>query len=256
MDFAKGAEGYVRSPGLHMSDIYNSLYKKLDPKRYDKRDINGDAIPFDLKKLELGLRFEEWLEKVLAVSLLGERPGEFRTNHSPLCPSRKVEMPSGIVCPHCLAGTYYSPDYLFYEEVESILGEFKLTWYSSKGAPTGVDKFDKYFTQIKAYLYHLKMLRARLFIFFVNGQYPKGGPPSPQFRVWEMEFTQKELDKEWAMLLAHALKEKLYNHGRSKTEIYLPNARELQQAGELAAWLGEHGNVEGKAHRRSVFVSR
>lgn len=214
IDFAKGAEGYVRSAGLHMSDIYNALYKKLDPDRYDKRDINGDAVPFDLQKLEFGLRFEEMLERVLALSVLGERPGEFRTQHDPECPAAATKMPEGLFCPHCLAGTYYSPDYLFYEpEPEPVLGEFKLTWYSSKGAPNVPEKFDKYFTQIKAYLYHLRLRRARLYVFFVNGKYPRGGPPTPEFRVWKMQFTERELHDEWKMLRRFALKEGVKPHG-------------------------------------------
>jgi hypothetical protein len=170
--------------------------------------------------LEFGLRFEEMLERVLAISLLGERPGEFRTQHDEGCPARETPMPEGLFCPHCLAGTYYSPDYLFYEpEPEPVLGEFKLTWYSSKGAPNVPEKFDKYFTQIKAYLYHLKLRRARLYVFFVNGKYPKGGPPTPEFRVWRMQFTERELLDEWTMLKRFALKEGVRPHAKDTESI-------------------------------------
>lgn len=183
LDLGKPTEGYVRTPGLHMSDLYNSLHRTLDPKRYDKRDAKGNPQPMDMTKVETGTSFEEILEATLARRLLGDRPGEFTT-------------PEGII---------YSPDYLFFEEDDTILGEFKLTWYSSRNAPFD-EKFDKWFTQMKAYLYHLSMKRARLYVLFVNGNYK---PPSPKLLAWNITFTQRELTDNWNMLVRHAKKEGL-----------------------------------------------
>jgi hypothetical protein len=201
LELAKPSPGYVRTPGLHASDLYGDFYKSLDPARYDKRNSEGVALPFDLAKLELGTTFEEVLEPALAQRLLGDRPGEFVTPHADGCTD--LHEP---VCA-CGAGIIYSPDYLFDidEDGGLVLGEFKLTWYSMKDAPFG-KKFAKYFTQIKLYCYWLGLTRARLYIFFVNGDYK---PPSPVLRAWQMEFTRQELKDEYDIIARHARKKGL-----------------------------------------------
>lgn len=181
LDLAKPTEGYVRTPGLHASDLYGSFYRSFDPARYDKRrGEDGEPLGFDTTKMELGIGFEEVLERTLAERLLGARPGEFVS-------------PEGII---------YSPDYLFSED-DLILGEFKLTWYSSRGAPTD-EKFSKWLTQIKLYCHWLEIRRARLYVLFVNGDYK---PPTPALLAWELVFTPRELQDEADMIL---------RHGRSK----------------------------------------
>jgi len=159
-----------------MSDLYGELYKQLEPKRFDKRDKDGNPEPFDLTRMELGTSFEEVLEPVLAERLLGTRPGEFTTDE----------------------GVIYSPDYLFIDDDgEWVLGEFKLTWMSSRGAPHDT-KFSKWHCQMMAYCYHLNINTARLFAFFVNGDY---APPSPKLLAWEFKFTKKELVTNWNELV-------------------------------------------------------
>lgn len=175
---AKPADGYERTPGLHMSDLYSELFRQLEPKRFDRRDKDGNPEPMDLCKLELGLTFEEILEAALIESIgvgNGERPGEFTT-------------PEGVI---------YSPDFLFFEDDGMVLGEFKCTWMSAKGAPTD-PKFEKWFVQMRAYCYHLQTTKARLFVFFVNGNY---SPPSPKLLAWDISFTQRELEDNWNTLV-------------------------------------------------------
>lgn len=179
-----------RSKGLHMSDIYNDLYQDLEPNRFKR------GTPMDEQRLEMGLMFEEMLEQGLARRLgeqLGERPGEFHIT---------VEGSKGPV------RIYYTPDLLFWEpDVGIRLGEIKLTWMSSREVPrnAGVDnfppKFDKYFTQTKAYCFAIGATHARLYIMFVNGDYR---PPTPELLAWDVEFDEIELQENWSMLMNHA----------------------------------------------------
>lgn len=199
LQLAAPTDGYVRTPGLHASDLYNAFYKDFDPKRYDKRDAAGNATPLDLAKMELGTSFEEVLEPALAARLFGERPGEFVHHHAD-CDDSKL---GSVWCKqNCVI---YSPDYLFDIDGELVLGEFKCTWYSTRDAPLD-PKFAKWWTQIKLYCYWLQLRRARLYVFFVNGDYK---PPSPVLRAWEATFTQRELQDEHDLIIRNARKKGL-----------------------------------------------
>lgn len=202
---AQNAPDFVRSPGLHMSDIYNSLYKKLQPSRYDKRDEDGNPEELNRAKLEAGMGLELRLEPLIEAKYGGSRPGELFTQHTTACPHRRIRLPLGVLC-HCGAGVAYSPDWLF-DRTELALGEFKFSWYSCRDFPRD-PKFDKWICQCKAYLKHLKMTTVWVVPYWVNGKYPKGGPPSPEFeKIYELIFTQTELDDNWMTLLRHAWKE-------------------------------------------------
>ena len=215
------SEGYVRSPGLHMSDLYGSLYKHLNPKRYDKRDAEGNSLPFDELRMELGSAFEEALEPVLRQRLVGtERPGEFVTQHAAYCPKRITTVVIGDAPCFCGAGVIYSPDHFLFNGVFR-LGEFKLTWMTIASGLRD-RKFDKWFCQKKVYCHHLDTPHARLYAYFVNGHgkwewykvpdvwnpnHPEGlCPPGPLLLAWDIEFTQKELDNEWSVLVRHGRK--------------------------------------------------
>lgn len=200
-ELAKSAAGYERSPGLHMSALYGAYYKAVDPRRFDKRGKDGKELPFDLKRLELGLVFEEMLESGLKFRLTQEdRPGEFQ--------ARDLGHDFDLA---------FSPDLLIFNGVTR-LGEIKLTWMSARDVPvspeqsaeTGLpatwdgvgdaafpEKFDKYFTQVKLYLHFLRLTSARLIVFFVNGNY---APPAPVVLAWDLEFTEAECAEEWGII--------------------------------------------------------
>lgn len=188
-----------RTPGVHMSDLYNSLYQDIEPKRYDK------SRPMDPLRIIAGLALERAFERTLIHELGpllgGERPGEFETED----------------------GLPFTPDLIIVEpQVGFRLGEIKCTWMSARDCPispaqadqweldkkfvswdgkdpdvTFPPKFDKYFTQMKVYCYHIGIVHARLFIFFVNGCY---APPKPILLSWDFEFTPRELHEEWIMV--------------------------------------------------------
>lgn len=182
-DLGIGVSAGPRSAGLHMSDIYGSLYQGLEPDRYDK------SRPMNPLLLELGLEFESILEQSLKSRLtgVGERCGEFTTEE----------------------GIIYSPDLIIFNG-HTRLGEIKLTFMSSREMPVEVTdagfpaKFDKWLVQMKAYCYNLELNYARLYALFVYGDYDRSKGPNPQFRAWDIEFTARELKENWQMLMNHA----------------------------------------------------
>ncbi len=204
LDLSKPTEGYVRTPGLHMSGIYNDLYADMYPEKYSNDGFEKEGPQ---TRMTLGTAFEEVLEESLARRILGERPGEFVTQHAADCVFHRQPVlvkAFQTPCP-CGAGVIYSPDHLIFNGVTR-LGEFKCTWYSIR---QGIEdkKFDKWFCQMKAYCHHLETQHARLYVLFVNGDYswkdPYGGP---HVRAWDIEFSEGELVKNWRMLVRHAQK--------------------------------------------------
>lgn len=200
LTLAAPTEGYVRTPGLHMSEIYNDLYKGLNPKRYDKRDEHGNPLPFDDLRMEVGTSFEEVLEPAIRQRIFGaERPGEYVTQHASDCVHQRTTVYPGDPPCRCGAGVIFTPDHFLFNGVFRV-GEFKVTWMSIRKGLTD-KRFDKWFCQIKVYCYHLGTTHARLYVLFMNGDYTNY---SPVLLAWDIEFSQKELREEWAMLRRHA----------------------------------------------------
>ena len=181
LELGLSAPGYVRSPGPHASDLYGALFEALEPKRFDK------SRPMDVHKLELGMAFEEALEEALKARLIGTRPGEFTSEE----------------------GVIFSPDLLLFEKGRTRVGEIKLTWMSSRGlaeADLGgfPPKFDKWLCQIKLYARWLDTCYARLYALFVNGDYDRSRGMSPELLAWDLEFTTRELEENYQMVMNHA----------------------------------------------------
>lgn len=172
-----GKSGGERShEKLHMSDLYGRYYEVIAPRKHNQ--FISDAQPL---YMEAGLSFETMLEGAVKTRLSGERPGELTTEE-------------GIV---------YSPDLILFDGGEPRLGEIKVTWMSSKEVPREPSngfppKFEKYFTQMMAYCYHLETPYARLIAFFVNADYR---PPRPELLAWDVTFTARELKENWQKLL-------------------------------------------------------
>lgn len=170
----------VRSPGLHMSDIYGGLYKELDPKRY------GGEFSNDLC-LAMGTAWEkhfEWL--LISNGLTISRPDAFLTKE----------------------GIGFSPDLLILNGVTRV-GEIKLTWMTDI-EDIADQKFDKYLTQVKAYCYHLETPYGRIYATHINGgEKDFYGKPNPILRIYDLEFTTRELNENWQMLLNYATRKGL-----------------------------------------------
>lgn len=168
----------VRTPGLHCSDIYSALYRELEPTRYT------DA-PMNPVMLALGTAWEKHLEFLL-----------IRNE----CP---VMRPEAFVTKE---GIGFSPDLIVSNGIMRV-GEIKLTFMSLKESLDD-PKFSKYHTQAMAYGYHLGTPYARFYVTFVNGV---GGwrKPDPQFRMYDVEYTARELQDNWQMLLNFAKRRKM-----------------------------------------------
>ncbi len=168
------ASDLVRSPGLHMSQIYGSLFQQLEPRRYK----GGGAI--NPVMTALGTAWENHLEFLMGKAGIDVfRPGELVT-------------PNGIA---------YSPDRL---------AEYKVAWWmSSKDMPrrptsTFPPKFDKYICQMQSYSHNLEISSARLYVLFIQG-----AGKDPELLCYDIEFTEKELKNNWTMMMNHARKEKM-----------------------------------------------
>lgn len=184
-----GASKNPRSGGLHLSEIYNDLFARLEPKRY------STGGPINKVLLEAGVVFEELLERALVLRL-----------------QETIGRPEEIVFEDEEEGIIIkcSPDLFIIDEQGNFrIGEIKLTWKSSRDVPREAGengfppKFKKYFVQMMGYCYVAQTPYARLITLFVNGQYIPG-PPEPELLAWDIEFSTQELQENWAMLLNHA----------------------------------------------------
>lgn len=159
----------TRTDGLHVSTIIKSICQEIDPKRFSTK---GD-LPWN--RFETGFTFERVLELAFASRLPHIfRPGEIE-----------------------LDGILMSPDGI--DPDGFVLEEYKCTWMYSNDAPDST-KFWHWFVQMKAYCHALGTLRARLRVLFVNGW----GNKEPEYKVWNIAFTDAELQDNWNMILKHA----------------------------------------------------
>lgn len=164
----------VRSPGVHASDIYGDLFKKLEPKRYDYPDDGNPLL------MVLGTAWERHFEYLLGVNGIEvERPAEFMS-------------PEGIA---------YSPDLIIFNGITR-LGEIKYTSMSADDLPVDVTnvlpaKFDKYLCQMKLYAFWLGINDGWLAV-LLNHQ-----PWNPQFRMFDLHWDDDELHDNHAMCMNH-----------------------------------------------------
>lgn len=184
IDFDISASDLVRSPGLHMSDIYNDLYKKLDPRRYKSKSDFTESLPL---MGALGTAWENQLEYLLRkAGQDAHRPEEFRTKE----------------------GIAFSPDLLL-ANGHLRLGEIKLKWMSSKDMPraaTSVNAFppgfQKHLTQMMSYCWNLETPYARIYSNHLIGNGRK--PYKPELLIYDLEFSPREMRDEYQALINHA----------------------------------------------------
>lgn len=173
---------------LHLSDIYKSILTRLQPKRY--------GSPMDAaarRRMEVGIMFENMLERGLSEKYSVIRPGEIISDE----------------------GVYMSPDGI--NPVLDAGEEYKATRTSSRiriaGALTPytdaegepLPKFLVYFLQMKGYAKWLGTNRYLLRAMHIDGDYTY--PMQAVFLSTLFTFTDDEIEENWDLHIRHAKEE-------------------------------------------------
>jgi hypothetical protein len=182
-----GNSGTNRAPGLHLSAIYGDFMSQLQPKRFDR------SKPFNQTTLEMGLVFENMLERGLAEKFATVRPGE-------------LVSPEGVwMSPDGINPTYDAGEEYKFTRMSSRIYKGNTSPYTDEyGMPT--DKFLHWFLQMKGYAKWLDTRKFLMRVLHVNGEWDrkKPGGMEPMFLSHLVTFTQAEIDENWTMLMQHA----------------------------------------------------
>jgi len=163
---------HTRSEGLHLSDILESMELDMEVKRDGKWNKNA-----------LFTQGFVW-ERVLKFVILKQR-----YDSGALAPVGELEKD----------GIYLTPDGMDIQDW--VHEEWKATYKSMRHDP---HEYYRYWWQIKAACHAIGTNKARLRVWFIMGDY-RGGS-GPQWRSWEAEFTDRELEENWQSIVSHAKK--------------------------------------------------
>ena len=95
-------------------------------------------------------------------------------------------------------GIFLTPDGM--DIADWVHEEWKATYKSMRHDP---HEYYRYWWQIKAACYVIGTNLARLRVWFIRGDYKNSGP---QWKSWEVEFTDRELEENWMAIVSHAKK--------------------------------------------------
>lgn len=176
-----------RSEGLHASRIIRDLQEGLGIAKGGDNGITQDQLE---EFGTIGFLWERVLEITLARMVCDDNPGRYQ---------RIGELHLG--------GIFLTPDYCdldFYGDGSNVLGleEWKCSWSSYRKGDDLEKHFWHWLVQIKAYCWALETRVARLRAVFIAGDWK--GDITPKCRIWEFEFTERELADNWSMLVNHA----------------------------------------------------
>lgn len=185
------ASDLERSPGLHASTIFGELFEDLDPKRYV---YDGPPNPVSLA---MGTAWENHLEYLLLKNGVDAvRPGEFL---SPPLGRKRIRVA-------------YSPDLIIANGLLRC-GEIKWTSKSAKGLPEAPStflppKYDKNLCQLMLYIFWLReefqqAVQGWLALALMWQSW------DPQFRAYNIDFTDRELQENFDMCLNYAVEKGL-----------------------------------------------
>jgi hypothetical protein len=203
-DLATTIEVPARSVGVHVTQITGAIMRRIDPKRYGREFDRAGRENYQ----ETGFLWEEILGRAIAFRAIDGQgtpwglPEEFRFRPG------EIERDGIIGSPDAFA--------LLPTADAPVIEEYKATWKSmtpfltpdaddAKKLSALEDKrYLGYLLQIKSYCAMVHADRARLVIFFINGDYTKMAPVP---RAFELQFGLVELEEHWMMIGNVARKE-------------------------------------------------
>ena len=138
----------------------------------------GDGPGWDRDTtMEVGFLWEDVLDAAFK-DRMAIRPGEVELDGVVGSPDGIGEDPEGVE--------------------HAVLEELKCTWRSSRRSPT---EDWSWMVQIKSYCKMIGTTVTIMRVLYLMGDYKGSGP---QYKVFRIEFTQDELDQNWAMIVANA----------------------------------------------------
>jgi hypothetical protein len=185
------APAIPRGRGTHVSGIIRAIAMHTgilkadgvdEPSMSDSRVITD---PVAILRMCIGLAWEEYY---LGVFLKG---------------NKVVKHPGEL----CVDGIYMQPDGASrdWSDVRRVMitsvHEVKAT-YKSINTVGDLTKEWLWLTQVKAYCKGLQTTHAKLHVLFLCGDYKM--PIRPMVKEWTLEFTKKEVEENWDMLLEYA----------------------------------------------------
>ncbi len=177
----------ARSEGVHVSNIIRSIALKVGflDKKWETglslTDASEITDPDSILRIMIGLAWEAFLIPTLAGVV--DHPGELHLEGIYLTHD-------GESCDRVYSGT---------RNFELIVYEVKSTY---KSARKNIREQWMYLTQLKAYCKALGTRYSRIDILYICGDYTY--PIRPCRKVYEIEFTQQEIDANWSMIVDYA----------------------------------------------------
>jgi hypothetical protein len=171
LDINSGPQARPRTSGIHLSGIITHIARLMG-----KLDREDDSLGFPLEvklKMAMGLAWEDWL--AAQYPHVEYHFGELEQD-----------------------GILMSPDGL--DLSASTLYEFKVTWKSAFKTLESYSDQWMWCAQNKGYLRPLGWRNVRQVILFVNGDYR---PMMPELITLSIEYTQAEIDANWALMLQY-----------------------------------------------------
>lgn len=169
--------GAPRAPGLHLTDVTSdiALMTGVLKPEYADRDVTK---PGSIYRVSLGIAWEQWIVKQHPEVM--HQPGEIVKDGIPMTPDGYGWDSSGGLIIHEWKATYKSMI-----KEDSLDGEW--LWMA----------------QLKGYCCGAETNHGRLHVFWVNGDYRSSGP---QYRIYDIKFSDREIKENWQMILRHAEK--------------------------------------------------
>ncbi len=239
-DVRSDMESHDRPAGVHISDIIKQMLIERDAKKY------GDDSPIDADTIERGYVWEE----VLSDALLRRHGGKdgFRPD------------------PFQVDGVWMSPDW-FNPESEFPMEEWKATRVSRKSDIT--DRHWYWFVQIGCYLKGTGTRKARLRVWYINGDYSEKTKRDPRLLTsyvrFTLEYSQREIDENWRSLIGFAKKHGLMEDTpswASTTRAAAPQEKTSSFKDQLTASLQQRQLVkrrgspqQGKSSQRGAVLT-